>query len=319
MTRWDGSGAQHLTLAAAGPPAARRGDRAAARAGERRPSSSTARGGRYRELSQLARRAGTSAAAAADRLRAAGSHGVADRDSRAPARRRPLARHRRSGGGAPHPPRAAARRAGRARLMWLNTFKLKLSLTVAGFDARAHAYDWRLGIEDARRPVEHADRRDARRDVMLVGHSMGGLVARAALGRQRTAGSAASCRSARRTAARTRRCSLCAACILRCASSPLSISGTAPRTWRGSSSARCRRCTNCCRPARRAGRTCSMPRNGRPMRCDRTRSCSSGAPSRQRATQPRRRALPAHRHPPGDVVTGLKRTERVRVPADRRG
>jgi hypothetical protein len=28
-------------------------------------------------------------------------------------------------------------------MMWLNTFKLKLSLPVAGFDARSHPYDWR--------------------------------------------------------------------------------------------------------------------------------------------------------------------------------
>lgn len=68
-------------------------------------------------------------------------------------------------------------------VMLLNALKLKLSLQVAGFDARFHAYDWRLGVEpladglNARLAEENAN------DAMLVGHSLGGVVARIALAR----------------------------------------------------------------------------------------------------------------------------------------
>jgi CHAT domain-containing protein/pimeloyl-ACP methyl ester carboxylesterase len=66
-------------------------------------------------------------------------------------------------------------------VMWLNTLKLKLSLTVAGFDARLHAYDWRLGVVPLARALAARIEADGRRDVLVAGHSMGGLVARAAL------------------------------------------------------------------------------------------------------------------------------------------
>jgi hypothetical protein len=59
--------------------------------------------------------------------------------------------------------------------------RLRLVLRIAGFDAAFHPYDWRRdmdwnGAELAARLV-----RERRQDVILVGHSMGGLVARAAL------------------------------------------------------------------------------------------------------------------------------------------
>ena len=76
-------------------------------------------------------------------------------------------------------PRGAQLRA--LGMMWLNTLKLKLSLEVAGFDARSHAYDWRLGVETLAAQLNGRIAADARREVMLVGHSMGGLVARATL------------------------------------------------------------------------------------------------------------------------------------------
>ncbi len=76
-------------------------------------------------------------------------------------------------------PRGAQLRA--LGMMWLNTLKLKLSLEVAGFDARSHAYDWRLGVESLAAQLNARIAADARREVMLVGHSMGGLVARATL------------------------------------------------------------------------------------------------------------------------------------------
>ena len=69
--------------------------------------------------------------------------------------------------------------------IWLNSLKLKLSLRVAGFDTRHHAYDWRRSIDDLARELnERVERESAGREVLLVGHSMGGVVARVALGRQ---------------------------------------------------------------------------------------------------------------------------------------
>ena len=69
--------------------------------------------------------------------------------------------------------------------MLLNALKLKLSLQIAGFDARLHAV--RLA-RAASRPRAANSTRASRprrgREVMLVGHSMGGVVARVALGRQ---------------------------------------------------------------------------------------------------------------------------------------
>jgi hypothetical protein len=85
-----------------------------------------------------------------------------------------------------HLTRLALPRGARLRplgMMWLNAFKLKLSLIVAGFDARSHAYDWRLGVEALAAQLNTRIAADGRREVMLVGHSMGGLVARAALTR----------------------------------------------------------------------------------------------------------------------------------------
>jgi CHAT domain-containing protein len=83
-----------------------------------------------------------------------------------------------------HLTRLALPRGARLRalgMMWLNALKLKLSLVVAGFDARSHPYDWRLGVASLAAQLNARIAADARRDVMLVGHSMGGLVARAAL------------------------------------------------------------------------------------------------------------------------------------------
>ncbi len=66
-------------------------------------------------------------------------------------------------------------------VMLLNALKMKLSLTIAGFDARFHAYDWRLGVEALAAELNTRIEADGVRDVMLVGHSMGGVVARVAL------------------------------------------------------------------------------------------------------------------------------------------
>jgi pimeloyl-ACP methyl ester carboxylesterase len=66
-------------------------------------------------------------------------------------------------------------------VMLLNALKLKLSLQVAGFDARFHAYDWRRGLEGLAQDLNARIAAEGSRDVLLVGHSMGGVVARLAL------------------------------------------------------------------------------------------------------------------------------------------
>jgi pimeloyl-ACP methyl ester carboxylesterase len=69
----------------------------------------------------------------------------------------------------------------------LNALKLKLSLQIAGFDARLHAYDWRRSIGMLAAELnERIAAESGRRDVLLVGHSMGGVVAKVAYGRQST-------------------------------------------------------------------------------------------------------------------------------------
>jgi len=59
--------------------------------------------------------------------------------------------------------------------------RLKLSLRAAGFDADFHPYDWRHSVHDAGRGLAERIGHEPRRKVSLVAHSMGGLVARAAL------------------------------------------------------------------------------------------------------------------------------------------
>ena len=58
--------------------------------------------------------------------------------------------------------------------------RLKLHLRIAGFAPVFHDYDWRLGIDELGRDL--AERiRGKRSRVMIVAHSMGGLVSRAAM------------------------------------------------------------------------------------------------------------------------------------------
>ncbi len=58
--------------------------------------------------------------------------------------------------------------------------KLLLELRIAGFDASLHAYDWRLGLDELGAALA-ARIRAGGVPVHLVGHSMGGMVARMAL------------------------------------------------------------------------------------------------------------------------------------------
>jgi hypothetical protein len=70
--------------------------------------------------------------------------------------------------------------------MLLNTLKLKLSLKVAGFDARLHPYDWRRSVGELAAALNERIAAESQgAGAMLVGHSMGGVVARVALARQR--------------------------------------------------------------------------------------------------------------------------------------
>ncbi len=71
--------------------------------------------------------------------------------------------------------------------MLLNALKLKLSLRIAGFEARLHPYDWRRSVGVLAAELNSRIAREAPRGgVLLVGHSLGGVVARVALGREST-------------------------------------------------------------------------------------------------------------------------------------
>ena len=76
-----------------------------------------------------------------------------------------------------------SRRPIRARGVLLTSYaKLKLSLSLAGFDARFFAYDWRLGIDEIGASLAAAIAA-AGRPTVLVAHSMGALAARVAIKR----------------------------------------------------------------------------------------------------------------------------------------
>ena len=139
--------------------------------------------------------------------------------------------------------------------MLLNTLKLKVSLRCRRFRRRTHPYDWRRSVGGLAGEVDgRIEPDDDRRSVMLVGHGMGGLVARVALGRQRcdritrvvqlgapNHGSFAPVLALRGVYPSVRKL----AAIDRAAYEP--------KTSRASCSARCRRCTNCCRSRRSRG------------------------------------------------------------------
>lgn len=59
--------------------------------------------------------------------------------------------------------------------------RLKLTLRAAGFEADFHPYDWRQSVHDSGLALASRIDAEPRRRVLLVTHSMGGLVARAAL------------------------------------------------------------------------------------------------------------------------------------------
>lgn len=59
--------------------------------------------------------------------------------------------------------------------------RIKLHLRAAGIDAVFHCYDWRLGIDELGRELAQRLQAEPAAKVSLVGHSLGGLVSRAAL------------------------------------------------------------------------------------------------------------------------------------------
>jgi len=59
--------------------------------------------------------------------------------------------------------------------------RLKLALRAAGFDADFHAYDWRKSLSESGSLLAARIQEERHGEVHLVAHSMGGLVARAAL------------------------------------------------------------------------------------------------------------------------------------------
>ena len=58
---------------------------------------------------------------------------------------------------------------------------LKLRLEASGFEVVVHDYDWRLSLDKLARTLARRLERDSARRLALVGHSMGGLLARAVL------------------------------------------------------------------------------------------------------------------------------------------
>jgi pimeloyl-ACP methyl ester carboxylesterase len=66
-------------------------------------------------------------------------------------------------------------------VMLFGYLKLKLSLQLAGFNASFHPFDWRLGLDASARELGERIAGERANSVRLVAHSMGGLVARAAL------------------------------------------------------------------------------------------------------------------------------------------
>ncbi|MGH8186638.1 MAG: lipase family alpha/beta hydrolase, partial [Steroidobacteraceae bacterium] len=63
--------------------------------------------------------------------------------------------------------------------------KLRLSLEIAGFRPLFFPFDWRLDLTQLARSLTRAIEASGERRALVVGHSMGGLVARAALGNAR--------------------------------------------------------------------------------------------------------------------------------------
>jgi pimeloyl-ACP methyl ester carboxylesterase len=63
--------------------------------------------------------------------------------------------------------------------------KLRLTLEIAGFVPVFHPFDWRADLETLARALLRAIEKSGARKVHIVAHSMGGLVARIALGKDR--------------------------------------------------------------------------------------------------------------------------------------
>ena len=104
--------------------------------------------------------------------------------------------------------------------------KLRLRLEIAGFRPLFCPFDWRHDVERLARSFAQMIERSGERKALVVGHSMGGLVARAALAHDETADRET--HSARRASddARSHRCRRCAPSARPCAKSQRSTAFT---------------------------------------------------------------------------------------------
>ncbi|MBI4228628.1 MAG: CHAT domain-containing protein, partial [Deltaproteobacteria bacterium] len=59
--------------------------------------------------------------------------------------------------------------------------KIKLFLNIRGYDAEFYPYDWRRGLDTAGNELARYLKREKAKEIFIVGHSMGGLITRAAL------------------------------------------------------------------------------------------------------------------------------------------
>lgn len=74
------------------------------------------------------------------------------------------------------------RNTGAVGVILLAYLKLKLRLSRAGYDARFHPFDWRRPVAESGRELKSRIDELGSRQVSIVAHGMGGLVARAAIG-----------------------------------------------------------------------------------------------------------------------------------------
>ncbi len=187
--------------------------------------------------------------------------------------------------------------------------KLTLSLRKAGFDAVLLDYDWRRDIATLGESLAERLAADGHDEVAIVGHSMGGLVARAALrlaaGKRVSqagdpgtphSGSLAATQALRGTYSVVRKLGM-----LDLRHDAEYLAAACSRVFR--------RCTKCClRETRCATSICSTPHRGRRVRA-RTPRCCAPRPASPSGWRPLTRASPSwlaaiELPPPGVTLRG---------------
>src|SRR6202035_5167950 len=124
--------------------------------------------------------------------------------------------------------------------------RLKLYLRAHGLAAEFHDYDWRLPVAQLGSALAERVRAAGRTRVAIVAHSMGGLVARAALALPGTGSVERLVLLGTPTAARSPPCRPCAAPTRWCARWRGSPARHPPRASPRRSSAPFRACMTCC-------------------------------------------------------------------------